>query len=74
MTHVQTPSPGTAQTSTKAIIGAIAAGVVAGLGSFVTAISDGVVDPGEWATIVIALIVGAGLTGGGVYALPNKAK
>lgn len=71
MTHA---SPNPNQTSTKAYIGAAAAGIVAGLGTFATAVTDGVIDPAEWATILIAVIVGAGLTGGGVYAIPNKTK
>lgn len=61
-------------TAAKAVVGAVAAGVVAGLGSFVTAVSDNIITPGEWATIAIATIVGAGLTGSGVYATTNKPK
>jgi hypothetical protein len=62
----------TKYSAAKAILGAVSAGVVAGLGAFVTAVSDNVITPGEWATIAIATIVGAGLTGSGVYAIKNK--
>ncbi|AGY47140.1 hypothetical protein CN1A_31 [Clavibacter phage CN1A] len=57
----------------KAWVGAAAAGVVAALGSFIIAVGDDVVSAGEWATIAVSLIVGAGLTGAGVYAAPRKA-
>lgn len=62
-------------TSTKAIIGAVAAGVVAGLGAAATGlVGDMTLDPLEWVLIASATIVGAGLTGGGVYAGVTRAK
>lgn len=61
-------------TAAKAQVGAVATGVVAGLTAFVTAYADQVIDGAEWATIAIAVIVGAGLTGGAVYATTNKPK
>lgn len=70
MSHVSTTS--TKLGAAKAYVGAAASGIVAGLGAFVTAVSDNVVTPGEWATVAIAVIVGAGLTGGAVYATTNK--
>jgi hypothetical protein len=66
--------PNQKYSAAKAYVGAAAAGIVAALGSFVTAVDDNVVTAGEWATIAIALIVGAGLTGGGVWATANKPK
>lgn len=66
--------PNQKYSAAKAYVGAAAAGIVAALGSFVTAVDDNVVTAGEWATIAIALIVGAGLTGGGVWATTNKPK
>lgn len=69
-----TNTPDTKYTAAKAYVGAAAAGIVAALGSYVTAVEDQVVTSGEWATITIAFIVGAGLTGGGVWATTNKPK
>ncbi len=62
----------TKTTAAKAYVGAAAAGVVAGLTAFVSAVSDNAITSGEWATIAIAVIVGAGLTGGSVYATTNQ--
>lgn len=62
-----------AMTATKAYVGAAAAGIVAGLTAVVTALQgDQFIDGAEWATIAIAVIVGAGLTGGTVYQASNK--
>jgi len=52
----------------KAVVAAIAGGVVAAATSLVTALTDNVVTPGEWLTALVALIIGAGLTGGTTYA------
>lgn len=72
MTNYPSNPPVSKTSAAKAYVGAAAAGIVAGLGAFVTAVGDNVVTSGEWATIAIAVIVGAGLTGGGVYATTNK--
>lgn len=56
----------------KAVVAAIAGGIVAAATSLVTALSDNVVTGGEWLTALIALIVGAGLTGGTTYAKSTK--
>lgn len=66
--------------ASKAIVGAIVAGVTgavtAGGTALVTALSDNVITGGEWVTVVIALVTGAGLpailTGQSVYATTNK--
>lgn len=49
---------------------AIAGGLVAGLTSLGTALTDGIVTPLEWVTIAIAFLLGTGLT----YAIPNSPK
>jgi hypothetical protein len=50
----------------KAIVGGIGAGIAA----YVPAASDGHVTSGEWWTIVVAVLAGAGV----IAAVPNKPK
>lgn len=47
----------------KALVG----GIVSGLGAAATALTDGVVTPVEWITVILAFIAGTGI----VYAVPN---
>lgn len=47
---------------------AVAGGAAAGVAAYVPAASDGHVTSGEWWTVVVAVLVGAGLVG----AVPNK--
>ena len=65
---IETSSPLVTLGPAKAIVAAVAAGIVAGGTSLVTALSDQVITPAEWITALIAVIVGAGLTGGATYA------
>jgi hypothetical protein len=50
----------------KAIVG----GVGAGIAAYVPAASDGQVTSGEWWTVVVAVLAGAGV----IAAVPNKPK
>ncbi len=63
---------GTKFAPTKAIVGAIASGVIAGLGALATGLADGVMTPLEWVLVASATIVGTGITGFGVYQTTNK--
>lgn len=58
--------------SAKAFVGAAVAGLTAGGAALASALSDNVITGGEWITILAAVAVGAGLTGGGVYGATNK--
>ena len=60
-------------TATKAWVGAGVAGLAAGLAYLQAALPDGVTQQ-EWIGVVLAVLAGAGLTGGGVYAATNKPK
>jgi hypothetical protein len=63
--------------STKAIVGAVVAGIVALCGPLLTELGDPHTDwsaPGAWLVPIITGIVGAGLVGGGVYIPTNRAK
>lgn len=75
MTHVNSGA-GTTQrfTAAKAIVGAVATGVVAGLGAAATGLADGALSPLEWVLIASAAIVGTGITGTAVYYTENKPK
>lgn len=72
--------PVTVTSANKAIVGAIVAGVTgavtAGGTALVSALGDNLITGGEWITVVIALVTGAGLpailTGQSVYATTNK--
>jgi len=48
----------------KAVVG----GIVTGLGTAATALTDGGITPVEWITIILSFIAGTGF----VYAIPNK--
>lgn len=56
---------------TKAIVAGVIGAVGAGLSALVTALSDGVVTPQEWATITLAVVVTAGGAFGGTFAATN---
>lgn len=64
---VNTSSPAVTLGPAKAIVALVASAAVAGLGAFVTAVSDNVVTSGEWATIAIATIIGSGIVGASTY-------
>ena len=49
---------------------ALTGGLVSGLTSAATALTDGIVTPVEWVTIALAFILGTGV----VYAVPNYPK
>lgn len=61
---------------TKAIVGAIIAGVVAALGVVTTDITTGAdwTNPGTYVLIVVTGLIGAGVVGGGVYQTTNAPK
>lgn len=65
---VSTSSPAVDLGPHKAIVAAVAGGLVAAGSSLVTALSDNLVTPAEWITAGIALLVGAGLVGGPTWA------
>lgn len=48
---------------------AITSGVAAGAASLVTAMGDGVIVPGEWVTVGLAVLGALGIT----YVVPNAA-
>ena len=56
----------------KAIVALIGSAAVAGLGAYITAVSDNVVTSGEWAAIAVATIVGSGLVGGATYVAKTR--
>lgn len=56
----------------KAVVGAIAGAVVAAGPITLEAIADGAIDLGEIWSIIGALLVGAGLVGGSVFAKSAK--
>lgn len=58
--------------SAKAFVGAALAGVTSGAAALASALTDNVITGGEWITVIAAIAVGAGLTGGGVYGATNK--
>lgn len=61
-------------TAAKAYVGAALAGLVAGLVSIQAALGDNVITSSEWVAAAVAALVGAGVTGGGVYATTNRPK
>ena len=63
-----------ATTATKAWVGAVLGGVYSALVSLQAALGDDRVTSNEWVALVIAGLVGSGLVGGAVYAVPNKPK
>lgn len=68
----KTVPPVVVTSSTKAFVGAALAGVTSGAAALASALADNVITGGEWITILAAIAVGAGLTGGGVYGATNK--
>jgi len=64
--------------SQKAIVGAIASAIIAFLSVLSGALTEGAaisdLDAQTWINAVIALLGGLGITGGAVYAVPNKTK
>ena len=75
-TILNTPEPVTEVTNDprkpiKAIVAGVIGAVGAGLGALVTALSDNLVTPQEWATIALAVVVTAGGAFGGTFAATN---
>lgn len=71
MTHAAPPK----YTAAKAIVGAIAAGLLGGLGAAATGLADDMtLNPLEWVLIASAALTGTGVTGWAVYRTTNKVK
>lgn len=68
MPTIDTSSPAVDLGRHKAIVATVAGGLVAAGASLVTALADNAITPAEWITALIALLVGAGLTGAPTYA------
>lgn len=56
----------------KAVYGALATALVAGLLVLYTALDDNVITAQEWVAIVLALLGGPGAVGGTVYQTRNR--
>jgi phosphate/sulfate permease len=74
MTHANSPAPGTPQTATKAIVGAVIGAAVAGLATLYTALDDSVVTAQETVGIASAVVGSLAAVYGGVFITQNKAK
>lgn len=48
----------------SAYLKAIFGGATAGLGAYITAVSDGAVTPAEWAAVLLAALISAGAVWG----------
>lgn len=61
----------------KALVGAVVGALIAGLSSLATALADpaasfGTLTDGQWVSVALAFLGGLGITGGAVYAIPNR--
>lgn len=71
------PAPGTPQTYTKAWVGGLASAVIAALTALIVAFGDksekaGDLSNGEITTVVLAFVIGLGITGGLTAAVKNR--
>lgn len=65
---VNTADPSITLGPAKSIVAAVGGALVGGLTALGTALADNVVTNGEWVAVALAVVIGTGLVGGGVYA------
>jgi hypothetical protein len=67
-------SPQVPVKSTKAIVAAIGAALSGGIVAAISALEDNAITSSEWLGIILAVLVGSGVTGAATWAAKNNPK